>query len=119
MTQSSVVFNGLTEKQLTVLVVDDGEMNRRMLARFFQNIGHTCVTAGNGVEAVAYCESHIPDVILMDVMMPIMDGYEATIAIRKLLGETWVPIIFLSGLDEHDSLIKGLEVGGMITSPNP
>lgn len=100
------------EYELTILVVDDGDMNRRLLAKFIDHLGHKMAMATNGAEAVEYCRHHIPDVILMDVMMPVMDGFEATIAIRELLGDRWIPIIFLTAMTEHDSLLQGLRVGG-------
>ena len=97
---------------LTVLVVDDSEINRRLLQRFLQQLGHEVALACNGEEAVIYCKGEPPDVIFMDVVMPVMDGYQATSAIRALLGEHWVPIVFLTALDEHEGLKKALEIGG-------
>lgn len=99
-------------RQLTILVVDDSDMNRRLMGKFIHHLGHTAATAPDGLEAVNYCRKTIPDVILMDVMMPVMDGFQATEEIRKLLGDRWVPIIFLTAMIEHESMLKGLEVGG-------
>lgn len=97
---------------LKVLVVDDAEENVSLLARFLANLGHTPIVAHNGAQAVRLFESESPDLVLMDVMMPEMDGFEATARIKALCGTRWVPIIFLTALAQADNLVKGLESGG-------
>lgn len=98
--------------QLTVLIVDDSELNRHLLERLVGTLGHAVKLAANGLEAVEFCQTNRPDMILMDINMPVMNGYEATEAIRKHLGEDWLPIIFLTALSDKTSLMKGLEIGG-------
>src|SRR5262245_66392328 len=68
--------------------------------------------AGDGDEAVEVFVRERPDIILMDVMMPQVNGYEATRRIRAHGGERWVPVIFISALDRNDNLIDGLDAGG-------
>ncbi|GLR14974.1 fused response regulator/phosphatase [Chitinimonas prasina] len=99
-------------KSLKVLVVDDVASSRMMIEAFVTQLGHSADTVKNGFEAVLYCEEHLPDMILMDVVMPMMDGFEATRRIRQLSSLRWLPIIFLTALDEHESVIVGLEAGG-------
>src|SRR5262245_4719539 len=93
------------DNQLTVLVVDDTAVNRQILSVFLQKLGFRCVMAGDGDEAVAVFERERPDIILMDVMMPDVNGYEATRRIREKGSERWVPVIFISALDRNDNLI--------------
>ena len=97
---------------LSVLVVDDDETNRIVLESMLQRDGHTVYSAKDGREAVSLYEAKRPDLILMDVMMPIMDGYEATRRIKALAGNHFVPVTFLTALTDESSLVKCLEVGG-------
>lgn len=97
---------------LKILVVDDAQENVALLAKFLAKMGHMPIVAYNGVEAVGLFQAENPDLVLMDVMMPEMDGYEATARIKEICGTRWVPVIFLSALGQEASLVKGLEVGG-------
>lgn len=97
---------------LRVLVVDDTATNRQLLQVFLKKLGCRVLLAENGADAVRMFEEENPDLILMDVMMPGMDGYEATRRIKAAAGDRWVPIIFVSALDKDDSLVAGLEAGG-------
>ena len=102
----------MSEKNLKILAVDDTEMNLSLLARFFRKKGHEMIAAANGVEAIERFESEQPDLILMDVMMPVMDGYDATREIRKRSGEKWIPIIFMSAKAAVEDQVAGLDAGG-------
>ncbi|MDE2600495.1 MAG: response regulator [Rhodocyclaceae bacterium] len=106
---SAPVAGGL---RLKVMVVDDTAVNRQILKVFLERLGYEFLGAGDGDEALAIFVRERPDVILMDVMMPQINGYEATQRIRELSGERWVPVIFVSALDRNDNLIDGLEAGG-------
>lgn len=97
---------------MKILVVDDTEANRKLLSWILEDDGHQVVEAGDGQEAVDLFKQDLPDMVLMDVMMPIMDGYEATIAIKEFLGDRHVPIIFLTALSDDASLAKCLSIGG-------
>ena len=98
--------------QFTILVVDDTAANRRILKIFLDRLGFNVVLAEDGAEAVDQFAAAQPDMILMDVMMPVMDGYEATRCIKSMCGERWVPVVFLSALDKEESLVAGLDAGG-------
>jgi PAS domain S-box-containing protein len=98
--------------KLKVLTVDDNRTNLQILQVFLKKLGHEAIPADNGEVAVAQYLEHTPDLILMDIMMPVMDGLEATRKIRALPSERWVPIIFLSALDRDENLVGGLEAGG-------
>lgn len=97
---------------MTILVVDDTATNRQILAAFLKKLGFSVIMAEDGAQAVEKFTHENPDIILMDVMMPIMDGYEATRRIKAAAGERWVPVIFLSALDKEENLVAGLDAGG-------
>ncbi|GGY24822.1 PP2C family protein-serine/threonine phosphatase [Paludibacterium paludis] len=96
----------------TILMVDDSETNRKLTGKLIARLGYRCTFAVNGVDALAACETERPDLILMDVSMPEMDGLEATAKLRSLFGEDWIPIIFLTSHNELSSIIAGLAAGG-------
>ncbi|MBU1646951.1 MAG: SpoIIE family protein phosphatase [Gammaproteobacteria bacterium] len=104
---------------LKVLVVDDSATNRRIVNVFLNKLGQDVALAENGAQAVELFQRDSFDLVLMDVMMPVMDGYEATRRIKALCGERWVPVIFLSALDTEDNLIAGLDAGGDDYLPKP
>lgn len=97
---------------MKILVVDDTEANRKLLAWMLEDDGHEVIEAVDGQEAVSLFKETEPDLVLMDVMMPVMDGFEATQAIKEYLGGTHVPIIFLTALSDDASLTKCLSIGG-------
>ncbi|KAA3653432.1 MAG: response regulator [Proteobacteria bacterium] len=96
---------------LTVLVVDDTAANRNLMAAFLAKLGHTAVFAVDGVAALERFEQQRPDMILMDLMMPRMDGFEATRRIRAMQGEVWTPIIIMSALNTDADIVAGLDAG--------
>jgi len=97
---------------LHVLVVDDNRTNLQILQVFLKKLGHSTITAENGEQAVSLCAEQKPDLVLLDIMMPVMDGFEAARHIRAQASERWIPIIFLSALDRNENLVTGLEAGG-------
>lgn len=98
--------------KLRVLAVDDNRTNLHVLQVFLKKLGHQVVLATNGEEAVARFASEKPDIVLLDIMMPIMDGFEAARRIKAQATERWVPIVFLSALNRDENLVEGLEAGG-------
>ena len=97
---------------LKVLVVDDTATNRQMVHVLLNRLGMSVVLAENGAIAVEVFKRESPDIVIMDVMMPVMDGYEATRRIKAIAGDHWVPVIFLSALDKEENLVAGLDAGG-------
>ncbi len=97
---------------MKILVVDDTEENREMLAFILEMDGHVVIEAFNGLEGLEAVQRDLPDLILMDVLMPVMDGFESTVAIREYLGDIYVPILFLTGLSDDETLSKCLTIGG-------
>ncbi|MBA1196781.1 fused response regulator/phosphatase [Pseudomonas plecoglossicida] len=100
------------EATLQVLIAEDGAADRLLLAQIVRRQGHQVLTAENGAEAVALFRQHRPQLVLLDALMPIMDGFEAARQIKALAGETLVPIIFLTSLSEEQALVRCLEAGG-------
>lgn len=99
---------------MKVLVVDDTRTNVLIMTKYLTSMGHSVVTADNGLKSVEMFKSEAPDLILMDIMMPVMDGYEAAREIRVSCAEQdeWIPIIFLSAMIQDDDIAKGIEAGG-------
>ena len=97
---------------LRILVVDDNRTNLQILQVFLRKLGHGTITAEDGAQAVALYFEHKPDLVLLDIMMPVMDGFEAARRIRAQSSDHWVPIVFLSALDRDEHLVTGLEAGG-------
>lgn len=95
----------------TVLVVDDHPQAQLLLTRFLKRMGYHVETAANGLEAVNAVSRVRPDIILMDLTMPVMGGFEATEQIRSAASERWIPIVFLSATPDSAALIRALERG--------
>ena len=105
--------------ELRVLLVEDTEDNRSMMRRLLEMSGYHVTEATNGVEAVRVAERETPDVILMDLSLPIVDGLAATRRIRQLQELKKVPIIAVSAHDTADFHAEALASGcdAYITKP--
>lgn len=97
---------------LTILVADDTETDRLILEAIVRKEGHRVIIAQDGVEAVAAYAKERPDIVLLDALMPRLDGFGAARQIKTLAGEELVPIIFLTSLTDTDSLVQCLDAGG-------
>ena len=97
---------------LTILIAEDSAADRMLLSSIVRRQGHEVLTAANGAVAVEAFRQQRPQLVLMDAMMPVMDGFEAARQIKTLAGETLVPIIFLTSLTESEALARCLEAGG-------
>jgi DNA-binding response OmpR family regulator len=102
-----------------VLVVDDSPDTLRMLTDALEEAGMTVLVALEGSQALAIVTKITPDVILMDAVMPSMDGFEACRALKHNKMLAHVPVIFMTGLSETQDIVKGLEAGGVdyVTKP--
>jgi len=101
-----------TSKPLTVLVADDTAANRNMMQVFLKKLGFASICAVDGRDAVEIFERERPDVVLMDLMMPEMDGFEATRRIRAVQRRIWTPIVIMSALNADADIVAGLDAGG-------
>ncbi|MEG2390806.1 MAG: fused response regulator/phosphatase [Pseudomonas sp.] len=100
------------QEPLIILIAEDSAADRLLLSTIVRRQGHEVLTAANGAEAVDIFSQQQPSLVLMDAMMPVMDGFEAARQIKALAGETLVPIIFLTSLTESEALARCLEAGG-------
>ena len=91
-----------------VLVVDDADKIRAVVRKLLENAGHEVVEACNGRECLKVLYDAKPDLVLLDVSMPDMDGWEALERIREL---TWVPILMVTARDAPKERVKGLRSG--------
>ncbi len=103
-------MNGQSNR-LKVLAVDDNRTNLHILQVFLKKLGHEVILAENGLEAVERFAAEGPDLILLDIMMPVMDGFEAARRIKAMNQERWTPVIFLSALNRDENLVEGLDAG--------
>ncbi len=97
---------------LTILIAEDSAADRMLLSSILRRQGHAVLTAADGAQAVDIFRQQQPHLVLMDAMMPVMDGFEAARQIKALSGENLVPIIFLTSLSESEALARCLEAGG-------
>ena len=103
----------------TILIVDDNSNNVKIIALTLRAFNYKLVIATNGQSAIDMVEKTRPDLVLMDVMMPGMDGYETCERIKAKKENENIPVIFLTALSEKANIIRGFEVGGVdyITKP--
>ena len=101
-----------TGAPLRILIADDNHSDRMILHAILTRLGHDVVTARDGMEAVDAFRTEQPQMVLLDAMMPRMDGLEAARCIKSEAGEELIPIIFLTSLSDPESLAFCLEVGG-------
>lgn len=97
---------------LTILLAEDEEVIRDQLRLILESQQHRVICASNGQEAVELFQKHQPDMIIMDVIMPVLDGYQATREIKRLCANNFIPVIFLTALSTDDELVRCVEYGG-------
>ncbi len=97
---------------MRVLIADDSRTMRAALSLLVEKMGHEVILASDGGEAVEMYERERPDLVLIDVMMPIYDGYEAARRMRACRPDDWTPIIFLSSMEADQDLDRAIEAGG-------
>lgn len=106
------MFHELAETSSpTILVADDEPVNRALLQRRLEREGYRVLTARNGSEAVRQVKEVHPDLVIMDVMMPEMDGMDACRLLKESEATRDIPIIFLSARDETEIKVNGLSLG--------
>jgi phosphoserine phosphatase RsbU/P len=103
----------------TILIVDDSVDNRQLLFRTLGRADYEIIEAADGQEGLARAAEHLPELILLDIVMPELDGYQVCEALKKDSRTADIPVIFLSAKTETKDKIKGLEIGGVdyITKP--
>ncbi len=112
----------MASQQYSLLVVDDNEMNRDMLGRRLQRQGYRVTRAVNGRQALEIIRAETFDLVLLDIMLPVMNGYEVLEELRADQALSQIPVIITTALDESDGKAKCLELGAedYLTKPfNP
>jgi diguanylate cyclase (GGDEF)-like protein len=105
------MVEGLESSSAKILVADDEPINRALIQRRLERAGYQVLTAQNGREALERARSERPDLVILDVMMPVMDGLEACQLIKADEAVRDTPVIFLSARDETEVKVNGLSLG--------
>lgn len=102
-----------------ILIVDDNPQNLQFLGKLLATSGYSLCIAQNGLEALEFVKTKLPDLILLDVMMPKMNGYDVCKRLKSQQSFKHIPVIFLTARTEPDDIVKGFEVGGVdyVTKP--
>src|SRR3972149_5728820 len=103
-------MNTMYKKQ-KILIVDDLDSNRALLKTFLHPMGFDAIEAENGKEALQYLVDEKPDIILLDLKMPEMDGFEVCKIIKSNPETKFIPIVVITSLSDEESHLKALEAG--------
>ena len=94
-----------------VLIVDDSPTETYKLTSMLEKHGHQVLTAGNGADGVALAKAQLPDVVLMDVVMPGLNGFQATRQLNKAPETTKIPVIIVTTKDQETDRVWGMRQG--------
>ena len=97
---------------MNILVVDDQILNCRLLKAMLEQQFYTVFCAQNGQEALTILDNQAIDIVLLDVVMPVMDGFATAPEIKKRSKDVYLPVIFITALEDKESFEKCLAVGG-------
>lgn len=97
----------------TILIVDDNPKNLQVLGQIVKELGSKIAFAGSGRKAVLYANENRTDLILLDIMMPEMDGYQVCRALKENPNTSDIPLIFVTAMDEAENEKKGFELGAV------
>src|SRR4030088_723894 len=108
-----------SKKRDVALVIDDSPETLRLLTDALDGAGMTVMVAMDGAAAMRIVDQITPDIILLDAVMPGMDGFETCRRLKREAGLSNVPVIFMTGLAETEHIVRGLEAGGVdyVTKP--
>ena len=108
-----------TQSQYTILAVDDQELNLAILEDYLVPLGYRVIKARNGREALEQIQSARPDLVLLDIMMPEIDGYEVCRRVKENPESRDIPVVMVTSLEGTDDLVKALESGAdeFLTKP--
>jgi len=104
---------------MKILIVDDDKSNRLILSSYLKKNDYTVVEAESGLEAIELFQTDEPELVLIDVNMPLMDGLEATRQIKSMITDKFIPIIFLTAITDEKALSQCVEAGAddFLTKP--
>jgi adenylate cyclase len=102
-----------------ILVVEDNPMNRETLTRYLKRLGHTVAIAENGQQALEMVGRQCFDLVLLDIIMPVMDGFQVLAQLKTNKAQRDIPVIIISSLDDQDNIVKGIRMGADDCLPKP
>lgn len=107
------------EKQPLVMVVDDNSRNLQVVGKILGKNGYNLSLLGDGETALKLAREKLPDLILLDIMMPLIDGFSVCTSLKEDKFTKDIPVIFLTAKTDTDDIVKGFELGGVdyITKP--
>lgn len=110
---------GFDNNKFTILIVDDVPKNIQVLGSILRPLGYNVEFATNGKQAIQRVQEYTFDLVLLDIMMPEISGYDVCAAIRKIEAYKDIPVIFLTAKTDSDSVVKGFELGAQdyVTKP--
>src|SRR5512139_1151920 len=125
--ESSIIHHSLKERRRCpiadihghILVVDDYALNRMQLKRSLEQQGHTVALAENGRQALEMLDEGDFDLLLLDILMPEMDGFEVLSRLKSDPGRRDLPVIVISAMDEMENVIRGISMGAEDFLPKP
>jgi len=111
--------NKMTQQKRTLLLIDDNPSNLQMLVDILRDYGFVLMTALNGKDGLQIAQKGQPDLILLDVMMPCMDGFETCHCLKANVATQQIPVIFLTVSAQLENKLKGFNLGAIdyITKP--
>lgn len=101
----------MSDKDTLILVVDDNEMNRDMLSRRLKRQGYEVIVAEDGEQALVKIKEQSFDLVLLDIMMPNISGYDVLERLKADTATAHIPIIMISAVDDLDSVVRCIELG--------
>jgi len=101
----------MSDESALILVVDDNEMNRDMLSRRLKRLGHQTMVAEDGQKALDAVHEHQFDLVLLDIMMPNLNGYDTLQQIKTTESTQHIPVIMISAVDDLESVVRCIELG--------
>ncbi|MCD4674915.1 MAG: response regulator [Desulfobacula sp.] len=109
----------MSDQKSLILAVDDKPQNLQFLGKLLSDNGYEVGMAQNGQQALNFVKKNEPDLILLDIMMPDMDGYEVCEQLKQDFSARHIPIIFLTAKTDSKDIVKGFDVGGVdyVTKP--
>lgn len=107
------------DEKLTILVVDDEPFNVDYLVQELEDFGVNTITAADGLEALDQVSAHSPDLILLDIMMPRMDGFDVLAKLKSNEDQRNIPVIIISANSDMKNVLKGIELGAEDYLPKP
>jgi two-component system, cell cycle response regulator DivK len=104
-------FRLVKKSAIKILVVEDNAESMYLVTFLLESAGYTVLPATNGLNAVQVCQEALPDLVLMDIKLPVIDGYEATRRIKQITAISHIPIIAFTAFARESDIKKALETG--------